>query len=125
MKKGRIHFGIGMISIFMVFVVVCFTIITALTYIKASDQEELSIKHVEHTREYYVADGKARNIQGQLEYLSKDIKELVAYCLQENISKDNDTYQYYVDINNKQQLEVTIYLTSLDSHVLSWKTISK
>ena len=125
-KQGHFRFGIGIISIFMVFVVLCFTILSCLSYMKAADDDERIKQQEAYVKAYYQADGEARAIQQKVEKLAGDFEsERAVNVLKDNhVTQQGDQLLYQITINQKQKLSVTLRVDGQKLQVISWKTIS-
>lgn len=125
-KNGHFRFGIGIISIFMVFVVLCFTILSCLSYMKAADDDERTKQQETYMKDYYKADGKARTILNALrKWQGRFEGEIAQAKLEEfHITQDGDQLAYQVTINLQQKLSVTLRISGNALQVNSWKTVS-
>lgn len=125
-KQGHFRFGIGIISIFMVFVVMCFTILSCLSYMKAADDNERIKQQEAYVKEYYKADGEARSILQDIMELNGIFKsEKAMKVLKDSqVTLQDDQLQYQIKINTKQRLSVTLQINGKKLQVISWKTIS-
>lgn len=125
-KQGHFRFGIGIISIFMVFVVLCFTILSCLSYMKAADDDERTKQQEAYVKAYYKADGEARAIQQKVGKLDGDFEsERAMNVLKDNhVTQQGDQLLYQITINRKQKLSVTLRVDGQKLQVISWKTIS-
>lgn len=122
MKKGM-HYGIGMISVFMIFVVLSFTMLAVISFINGMDENTISIKQASYVEEFYEADAKAKVIMAKLEDSNQEEK---MYLLNENsIEKTDDFYRYSIDVNNKVILEVELFENGDVLEVVEWATKSK
>lgn len=125
-QKGSFRLGIGTISIFMVFIVLCFTILSCIAYMKASDDDERSKQQLDYIQAYYQADGKARKIQAsliaQLSNLDTDADQ--AFLSEAKVIRTGNEFYYEVAIRAQQKIAVTLRLEADTIKVVSWKTIS-
>ncbi len=129
--------GVGSTSIVMIFVVLCLTTFSTLSYVSTRVSTKLIEKNIAHIDEYYQADTSAKETLAEIDntiYLSMNSKDYElnltsAFETENNIilTPQNNGYSiaYSIYINETQTLDVELLAPIARStkryEVLAWK----
>lgn len=88
MSKGnaRVHIGLGAPSIFMVFAILCFTILAILSYISAENQKTQANLYEHNVQEIYNVDMQGDKVRKEIDEILNTSTNLdyetniIAYC---------------------------------------------
>ncbi|NBK98849.1 MAG: hypothetical protein EOM50_12660 [Erysipelotrichia bacterium] len=106
-KTSSLKIGIGTPTILMIFVVLCMTILSVLSFMEANTNRKLINKEITYSENYYQANATATKIQNALLENKQSITSLSEQYLVE--MKENDTeIEYYVTIDDKKYLHVIL-----------------
>ncbi|MEG2550137.1 MAG: hypothetical protein RSA06_04830 [Erysipelotrichaceae bacterium] len=123
-NKPRVHVGLGVATIFMVFTILCFTILATLSYMSAQSQNDTSIEYDKNMKDYYVADLKANQIEADI---YKNLNNLEAFCEEKgyDYNKDTETITYIVKMNRYANLKIELAVENEDLVVKQWMRVNK
>jgi len=106
MKKQESAYGLGIISIFLIFAVLCLTVFATLAVSSARADLRLSEKNADYVKKYYAATAEcAQFVQ----------KATTAYPLAEAQGAsegDRVKYDMTFDIDEKSRLHASFYITA-------------
>lgn len=136
-KKDKKPAGIGSgyLSIMMIFVALCLTMLAALSYSTAAGENRYSQKSAEYTKAYYAADLEAKrtlaavdNIMAQNTLLFDSFEVLQEI---ENIGGVTGrqavgyaSASWYTPINQSQSIFCEVEYTSSGRKITAWRTVS-
>ncbi len=125
--------GTGYLSLMMIFVVLCLTILAALSFSAAESERKYSEKSAAYTKAYYEADTRAKQTYAQL---SETVSSYTDYSdfmlLGELDAKEGISYECYPDridiswstpINERQSIYSAISISDNGTAVTDWRTI--
>ena len=115
-QKRPMRLNIGSASIIMLFSVLCLTVLAALSLLSATSQWNITKRSADSVTEYYAADLAATEIfnrvkDGDMSEVSVEEFEGTSYV------------EYYVDINERQTLEVKLVESGGVWEVRSWSAV--
>jgi hypothetical protein len=126
MTKQRIHFGLGITSILVIFVILCIVTFSVLSYVSAKADSSLSSKVSENTADYYNACSRANEklavIDEKLSSIADAYGNQAAYfaaaeeyfasdpSYQQSYSKENLAVVFTEDLSASQVLHVTVQI---------------
>ena len=110
-KRGAGGIGLGAVSILAVFVVLCMTVFSILSFTSARADQKLSEKNAQAVQEYYQAESEAEEKLGIL-LREKTIEDLLEAAVQEGCEISNEGWNhlvsYVIKVNEIQDLYVEI-----------------
>lgn len=110
-KRGAGGIGLGAVSILAVFVVLCMTVFSILSFTSARADQTLSEKNAQAVQEYYQAESEAEEKLGIL-LREKTIEDLLEAAVQEGCEISNEgrnhLVSYVIKVNEIQDLYVEI-----------------
>ena len=113
-KNHSAGVSIGMVSILMIFVVLCLTTFATLSFVSARADLKLSKKASDSVSEYYAADSAAETylaqIASQLETDSswQQTVSLSDTSLECSVAENNALFSYSVSVNEQKNLMVVL-----------------
>lgn len=119
-RPNNAGLGVGMVSILIVFVILCLTTFATLSLVSARADLRLTNRAADSLREYYAADSAAQEQLAQLDALLEqsgaDWQQLVedsgVLC---ELSDTAATLRYQVAVNERKQLLVALTLPLSDN----------
>lgn len=144
MNKGggiKSGFGIGYVSIIMIFAVICLTTLAVLSFQAADSDEKLGLKNADFVQDYYAADSQAKQVLMRLDNAallaaeSGFFEDAFPSLIQEEDGvkltpvMDGIRAQYSVPINERLTLEVTAKFYSFPGgssryEIAEWKMLA-
>lgn len=136
-KNGRKPAGIGSgyLSIMMIFVSLCLTMLAALSYSTAAGENRYSLKSAEYTKAYYAADLEAKrtlaavdNIMAQHTLLFdsfevlQEIEDIGGVTGRHAIGYTSASW--HTPINQSQSIFCEVEYTSAGREITAWRTVS-
>lgn len=127
--------GSGYLSIMMIFVSLCLTMLAALSYSTAAGENRYSEKSAEYTKAYYAADLEAKRTlaavdnlmsQSPLMFDSFDVLQKIEE-IDGVIGKQGIGYasaSWYTPINQSQSIYCEVEYTSAGREITAWRTVS-
>ncbi|MEG2411004.1 MAG: hypothetical protein RSA96_08730, partial [Erysipelotrichaceae bacterium] len=121
-NKPRVHVGLGIATIFMVFTILCFTILATLSYMSAQNQNNSSLKYEKNMQEYYQSDLKANQ---QLKEIKQNMHILEAFCREKSYDYNKGTNEvtYQVKMNQTMDLRVKVLVKDQELVIKEWKSV--
>ncbi len=114
-KNHSAGVSIGMVSILMIFVVLCLTTFATLSFVSARADLKLSKKASDSVSEYYAADSAAETylaqIASQLETADSSWQQIVSLSdtsLECSVAENNALFSYSVSVNEQKNLMVVL-----------------
>ncbi|MCM1328958.1 MAG: hypothetical protein NC253_05895 [Ruminococcus sp.] len=133
-KSGRKPAGIGTgyLSIMMIFVVLCLTMLAALSYSTASGENRYSQKSAEYTKSYYAADLAAKRVLAEVDGVVSGYGDPADFLLLAELDgMENITYEnvfggievsWSTPINSTQSIFSRVKFTGEGFEIISWRT---
>lgn len=118
MKKRQSSLGVGASTILMIFVVLCMSILSILTYMSAKENDAESKRELEYVQAYYEADQIANTIIEQMK--QQPLEEVMAQYAVKYEQKD-DVVAFQVPIKEKRVLYVEV---NDAMEIKAWHTMS-
>lgn len=115
-EKRSPHMGIGVISLAVIFVVLCMTVLALLSWQTARNERALAQRAGETVQAYYAADAQACHIRRALE------KEPLYEVDGVEITWQGYEAAFQCPINDALTLDVTLHVENGSSTVLAWNT---
>lgn len=129
-KKMEFVIPVGIVSLLLIFLVLCLATFSLLSLSSASADEKLAIKVTERTSEYYNAVYKAnemlKNLDEQLLSIRKNVSNQAEY---DKMTKDINT-SWQIAINDSQVLAVSVAILYPDEtgehfyEITKWQVIN-
>lgn len=118
-NKPRVHIGLGVATIFMVFMILCFTILATLAFMNAKNQDNTSKKFEQSIQEYYRADAEANHIREKIE---ENLQNITTFCAEKGYYYNADLCQveYEVEIDKFSILKVELQIEANKTKIISW-----
>lgn len=127
--------GSGYLSVMMIFVVLCLTMLAALSYSTASGENKYSEKSAEYTKAYYAADFEAKrtlaevdNILSQHTLLFDSFEVLQAIDEIDGVTGRHSigytSASWYTPINQSQSIFCEVVYTQNGRKITAWRTVS-
>ncbi len=119
-RQDNAGLGVGMVSILIVFVVLCLTTFATLSLVSARADLRLTNRAAESLREYYAADSAAQEQLAQLDSLLEQAGADWQQIVEEDgvlceLSDTAATLRYQVAVNERKNLLVILTLPLSDS----------
>lgn len=127
--------GTGYLSIMMIFVVLCLTMLAALSYSTASTENGYSQKSGEYTKAYYTADLAAKQTLAAVDGIVAKYDDYTDFMLlaeldeidgvEYNIRMNGLEVRWVTPVNKSQSISSVIMYSGVGYAVLEWRTVSK
>lgn len=124
--------GVGYLSIMMIFVVLCLTMLAALSYSTASGENKYSEKSAEYTKAYYAADLEAKRTLAAVDGVVSGYGDYTDFMLlseldgMENIEYENVfdgiEVSWSTPINQSQSIFSRVRFSGGGFEIISWRT---
>ena len=126
--------GTGYLSIMMIFVVLCLTMLAALSYSTASTENGYSIKSSEYTKSYYAADLAAKQTLAAVDGAAAKYDDYTDFMLLAELEEiDGVEYtslmnglevRWVTPVNKSQSISSVVRYSGTGFEVLEWRTVS-
>ena len=126
--------GTGYLSIMMIFVVLCLTMLAALSYSTASTENGYSQKSGEYTKAYYAADLAAKQTLAAVDNAAAKYDDYTDFMLLAELDEiDGVEYtplmnglevRWVTPINKTQSISSMVRYSGAGYDVLEWRTVS-
>lgn len=133
-NKRPLGTGTGYLSIMMIFVVLCLTLLAALSYSAASAEKKYSEKSGEYTMEYYAADLEAKRLLAEIDGMAVNYSDRTDFMFLaeldelENIEyivlPDGVEISWQTPVNDRQSISVSVRYSGEGYVIRQWKTVS-
>ena len=133
-NKRPAGIGTGYLSIMMIFVVLCLTMLAALSYSAASAEKRYSDKSGDYTREYYAADLEAKRVLAEIDGIAAEYDDYTDFMfLAELDAVEGTEYRQLPDgveiswqtqINERQSISAAVKYSGRGYTVTEWRTVS-
>lgn len=124
--------GSGYLSIMMIFVVLCLTMLAALSYSTASGENKYSEKSAEYTRAYYAADLEAKRTLAEVDGVVSGYGDYTDFMLTAELDgMENIEYKsvfggievsWSTPINQSQSIFSCVRFSYGGFEIISWRT---
>lgn len=124
--------GSGYLSIMMIFVVLCLTMLAALSYSTAAGEKKYSEKSAEYTKAYYAADFEAKRTLAAADGVISEYSDYADFMLtaeldcMENIEyetvSDGIEVSWKTPINQSQSIFCRVRFSGGSFEIISWRT---
>jgi len=109
MKKDKFGISIGIVSMIMVFAVLCLVVFSSLTLVTANREWKLAKEYAQSVTDYYAADTKATHFYEKV--------------ITENSLREGKTMNFNIQVDDKQELDVAFTRTAKGFRITSWKLV--
>ncbi|MCH5194428.1 MAG: hypothetical protein J1F11_10735 [Oscillospiraceae bacterium] len=126
--------GTGYLSIMMIFVVLCLTMLAALSYSTASTENGYSQKSGEYTKAYYAADLSAKQTLAAVDNAAAKYDDYTDFMLLAELDEiegveyttlmDGLEVRWVTPVNKSQSISSVIRYSGVGFEVLEWRTVS-
>lgn len=133
-KKKPAGTGVGYLSVMMIFVTLCLTMLAALSCSTAENQRRYSEKSAEYTREYYAADLAAKEVLAEVYGAVSEYGDYTDFMLLAELDgiedieyssvRDGLTVNWKTPVNDTQSIFCEVKFSGGDYRILSWQTVS-
>lgn len=124
--------GVGYLSIMMIFVVLCLTMLAALSYSTASNENKYSQKSADYTKAYYAADLEAKRTLAAVCGIVSEYGDYTDFMLLAELQgMDNIEYSnimngieinWITPINQSQSILSCVRFSEGGFEIISWRT---
>lgn len=125
--------GTGYLSLMMIFVVLCLTILAALSFSAAESERKYSEKSAAYTKAYYEADTRAKQTLARVAEIVSEYEDYSDFMLLEELDGiEGASYESYFDrieiswtteINERQSIYSKVTISDSGAAVSDWRTI--
>ena len=133
-SERPVGIGTGYLSIMMIFVVLCLTMLAALSYSTASTENGYSLKSSEYTKDYYAADLAAKRTLAAVDNAAAKYDDYTDFMLLAELDEiDGVEYtavmnglevRWVTPVNNTQSISSAVKYSGVGYEILEWRTIS-
>ena len=133
-NKRPAGIGTGYLSIMMIFVVLCLTMLAALSYSAASAEKGYSVKSGDYTREYYAADLEAKRVLAEIDGIAAEYDDYTDFMFLAELDEiDGVEYaslpgkveiSWLTPINERQSISASVRYSGGGYVITSWQTVS-
>lgn len=126
--------GTGYLSIMMIFVVLCLTMLAALSYSVATTENGYSQKSGEYTKAYYAADLAAKQTLAAVDDAAAKYDDYTDFMLLAELDEiDGVEYtsvmngleiRWVTPINKTQSISAAVKYSGVGFEILEWRTVS-
>lgn len=126
--------GTGYLSIMMIFVVLCLTMLAALSYSSAAAEKKYSEKSGEYAKEYYAADIAAKRVLAEIDAIAADYDDLTDFMFIGELEEvegtsvrqlpDGVEVSWSTPINDRQSISSAVKYSGEGYTVTRWNTVS-
>lgn len=124
--------GVGYLSIMMIFVVLCLTMLAALSYSTASNENKYSEKSAAYTKAYYTADLEAKRTLAEVDGIVSGYGDYTDFMLTAELDGiENIEYEsvfggievsWSTPINQSQSIFSRVRFSGGSFEIISWQT---
>ncbi len=132
-KDPIIGIGTGYLSIMMIFVVLCLTMLAALSYSSAAAEKKYSDKSGEYTREYYAADLEAKRVLAEIDAVAAEYGGPQGIGFADGLTDiegvsvlvlpDGAEVSWQTPVNEKQSISAKVRYSLNGYEITEWKTV--
>lgn len=124
--------GVGYLSVMMIFVVLCLTMLAALSYSTAANENRYSEKSAEYTKAYYSADLEAKRTLAEVNGVVSGYGDYSDFMLTAELDgMENIEYEsvpggievsWSTPINQSQRIFSRVRFSGGSFEIISWRT---
>lgn len=124
--------GVGYLSIMMIFVVLCLTMLAALSYSTASNENKYSEKSAAYTKAYYTADLEAKRTLAEVDGIVSGYGDYTDFMLLGELDgMENIRYEsvlggievsWSTPVNQTQSIFSRVRFSGGSFEIISWRT---
>ena len=132
-SKRPVGIGTGYLSIMMIFVVLCLTMLAALSYSTAQNERKYSEKSGDYTKAYYAADLEAKRVLAAVDAAASEYSDYTDFMflaeLDEMDGVDYAPFQggleisWTTPINNRQSIRAVVRYSAGGYEITEWRTV--
>lgn len=136
--KGKterpVGIGTGYLSIMMIFVVLCLTLLAALSYSTASTENGYSQKSGEYTKAYYAADLAAKQTLAAVDSAAAKYDDYTDFMLLAELDEIEGVeytvlmngleVRWVTPVNKSQSISSAVRYSGAGYEMLEWRTVS-
>ena len=125
--------GTGYLSLMMVFVILCLTMLAALSFSAAESERKYSEKSAEYTKLYYAADSEAKRTLAAVAEIAEEYDDYTDFMFlaeldsMENISYENSPQGVRISwstaVNERQEIRSAAEVTGKGIEITEWRTV--
>lgn len=125
--------GTGYLSLMMIFVVLCLTILAALSFSAAESERKYSERSAAYTKAYYEADTRAKATLARVAEIASEYEDYSDFMLLAELDGiEGVGYESYPDrieiswateINERQSIYSAVTVSDSGADVTDWRTI--
>ena len=126
--------GTGYLSIMMIFVVLCLTMLAALSYSSATAEKKYSEKSGEYANEYLAADISAKRVLAEIDAIAAEYDDFTDFMFIGELEEvegtavrqlpDGVEISWTTPINDRQSISSAVKYSGGGYNVTRWKTVS-
>lgn len=132
-SKRPVGIGTGYLSIMMIFVVLCLTMLAALSYSTAQNERKYSEKSGDYTKAYYAADLEAKRVLAAVDAAASEYSDYTDFMLLAELDGiDGIEYKAFqggleiswtTPINNRQSIRSVVEYSAGGYKITDWRTV--
>lgn len=132
-KSRPAGIGTGYLSLMMIFVVLCLTILAALSFSAAESERKYSEKSAAYTKAYYEADTRAKLTLAMVTEIASEYEDYSDFMLLAELDEvEGASYESYPDrieiswtteINERQSIYSAVTVSDNGADITDWRTI--
>lgn len=122
--QSLIRAGIGALSLFIVLVILSLTVLSVLSFSEAKQEETLAIQYKNHAIATSKAEKEAITINALLQQKKKSSNEEFQNLIESNqyiYDEAQNMVSYSIDIDDTQQLNVTVIINENVIEIMKWE----
>ncbi len=133
-KNRPAGIGTGYLSLMMIFVVLCLTILAALSFSAAENGKKYSVKSAEYTAEYYAADLAAKRVLAEIDEFAAEYDDYSDFMFLAELEKIDGIscdsviggveISWLTEINPRQNIYSRVKYSAGGAEILCWQTVS-
>lgn len=131
-ERGSPHFGTGIVSLIVIFSVLCMAVLALLSWQTARNQQILAQRAGVAAQEYYTADAAAQKARalvqngeaGNMSGVSVELEGSAKDNAQIDVTWNEDEATYSVPVSEVLRLEITLRVADGQSTALRWATVA-
>ena len=132
-SKRPVGIGTGYLSIMMIFVVLCLTMLAALSYSTAQNEQKYSEKSGDYTKAYYAADLGAKRVLAAVDAAASGYDFYTDFMFLAELDEidgvdytplpDGIEISWTTPINNRQSIRASVKYSDGGYEITEWRTV--
>lgn len=132
-SKRPVGIGTGYLSIMMIFVVLCLTMLAALSYSTAQNEQKYSEKSGDYTKAYYAADLEAKRVLAAVDAVASEYDNYTDFMFFAELDEidgvdymplpDGIEISWTTPINNRQSIRAAVKYSAGRYEINEWRTV--